>query len=92
MEFRLCPVESATTRATQTCLDRRVLRVVTESGAPVRSRYGFTKAEVTATGNYELYVQLPQGLTCRQCVLQWKYNTGGCILQVSATQVSASCR
>ena len=28
------------------------------------------------TGNMNLQLQLPVGLTCTQCVIQWKYNAG----------------
>lgn len=31
---------------------------------------------MTATGRYLLEAQLPQGLTCSQCVIQWKWHTG----------------
>jgi len=29
-----------------------------------------------ASGFYHLKVQLPQHITCSQCVLQWRYRTG----------------
>ena len=29
-----------------------------------------------ASGFYNLKVQLPQHVTCTQCVLQWRYRTG----------------
>ena len=28
------------------------------------------------TGYYNFYLKLPDGLTCSQCVLQWKYHAG----------------
>ena len=27
-------------------------------------------------GYYDMYVKLPDGLTCTQCVFQWKYHVG----------------
>jgi hypothetical protein len=30
----------------------------------------------SSTGTHSVTVQLPAGLTCSQCVLQWKYHTG----------------
>ena len=28
------------------------------------------------TGYYDMKLKLPEGLTCTQCVLQWKYHCG----------------
>lgn len=28
------------------------------------------------TGRYNMTLQLPSGLTCKHCVLQWTYNVG----------------
>ena len=47
MEFRLCPVNNPTQRATQACLDRNVLTVVDAHGNPQTSQYGSTKVEVS---------------------------------------------
>jgi hypothetical protein len=33
-------------------------------------------SRVVRTQVYSLKLKLPTGLTCSQCVLQWKYNTG----------------
>ncbi|CAG2226629.1 unnamed protein product [Mytilus edulis] len=66
-EFRLCPVNNPRQTATQACLDRNVLK---QSNG--QSRF----YEPGAIGTYTVDLILPQGLTCTQCVLQWKWNTG----------------
>ncbi|XP_063399680.1 uncharacterized protein LOC134684322 [Mytilus trossulus] len=66
-EFRLCPVNNPRQPATQACLDRYVLQQPS----------GQTKFyEPGAIGTYTVHLVLPQGLSCKQCVLQWKWNTG----------------
>jgi len=67
-EFRLCPNNDVTKAATQACLDQNVL---------VLSN-GKTRYPITSYGSQWIRIQgkLPDGLTCSQCVLQWKYNTG----------------
>ena len=38
---------------------------------------GTTRHEpIDKTGLYELKVQLPPGVTCTQCILQWKWRAG----------------
>lgn len=66
-EFRLCPVGSPQTKATRECFDQNVLKL----------QNGETKFnEPGATGTYSVKLVLPETLTCTQCVLQWKWNTG----------------
>lgn len=66
-EFRICPTNDKDRRATQACLDRHLLRLVDGSTRlPISSDMRMVTARL----------QLPRGLTCSQCVLQWKYNTG----------------
>ncbi|XP_033749008.1 uncharacterized protein LOC117333697 [Pecten maximus] len=66
-EFRLCPHNNPSTRVSQACLDQHVLQQtdgstrVNEAGHPT---------------NYTIHLKLPAGVTCSQCLLQWKYNAG----------------
>ncbi|XP_060076005.1 uncharacterized protein LOC132555669 [Ylistrum balloti] len=66
-EFRLCPHNNTSTRVSQACLDHHVLQQtdgstrVYEAGHPT---------------NYTIHLKLPAGVTCSQCLLQWKYNAG----------------
>ena len=67
MEFRLCPNDNPRAKITQECLDDYLLNIMDSKD---------TKYPVTKTGMYRLQVQLPSNVRCRNCVLQWKYNTG----------------
>ncbi|KAH3894119.1 uncharacterized protein LOC127862143 isoform X2 [Dreissena polymorpha] len=65
-EFRLCPNNDFTKRATQECLDKYLLEQTT-GGA----RYTLNEGRGIKT----VTLKLPKDLTCSQCVLQWKWNT-----------------
>ena len=67
-EFRLCAKKSAREMVTQECLDRNLLTL--EDGM---TSY---QIENPAIGFYFPMVRLPQGLTCNNCVLQWRYRGG----------------
>lgn len=66
-EFRLCPNNNVHRPATQACLDQYVLHQPSGS-----VRY----LEQGRPQTYSIKLKLPKGLTCTQCVLQWKYNAG----------------
>ena len=66
-EFRLCPNNNVHKPATQACLDQYVLH---QPSGSVRF------LEQGRPQIYSLKLKLPRGLTCSQCVLQWKYNAG----------------
>ena len=68
-EFRLCPNNNVQAPVTQTCLNRYLLT----SPDGITSRF---PVEFRGTGDVTVYLRLPLGLTCTQCVLQWKYNAG----------------
>ena len=68
-EFRLCPNNNPLRAVTHECLDRYLLERSDGSG----SRYPVTS---TAGEHQVVDVQLPRGLECSQCVLQWKYHAG----------------
>ncbi|OWF49967.1 hypothetical protein KP79_PYT23205 [Mizuhopecten yessoensis] len=68
-EFRLCPNNDVNTRVTQECLDQHVLQV--EGGED-----GGVHFVPAGSGIHHLRLGIPRGLTCSQCVLQWKYTTG----------------
>ncbi|XP_005092248.1 uncharacterized protein LOC101851710 [Aplysia californica] len=67
-EFRLCPNNNVNRAVTQECLDSNLLE----------SPNGFTRYNVRSWDAmvHSLKVRLPRGVTCTQCVLQWKYNAG----------------
>ncbi|OWF56794.1 uncharacterized protein LOC110452715 [Mizuhopecten yessoensis] len=66
-EFRLCPNNDPTKAVTQECLDRYLLH----------QQDGKTRViEVGRAQMYRTQLVLPDGVTCSQCLLQWKWNTG----------------
>nr|KAG5707276.1 hypothetical protein BaRGS_000050 [Batillaria attramentaria] len=67
-EFRLCDHNDPSTPITHECLDKHLLELADGSG----TRYQLG----TRTGYVDLKLKLPPGLTCTQCVLQWKWHAG----------------
>lgn len=65
-EFRICPNNDPSRKATQECLDKYLLR------QPDGSTKYYPKR---GSQTYTVSLVLPQGLTCTQCVFQWIYNT-----------------
>ena len=70
-EFRICPHNNIEVTVDQMCLDRYPLRVWDFEDNQPRYRY-YPKG----VGLQRLRVELPRGMTCSQCVLQWKWHTG----------------
>ncbi|CAC5401752.1 unnamed protein product [Mytilus coruscus] len=71
-EFRLCPHNNVTKVVTQECLDKNRLTI---------EGHGL-KFIPTDERKYKLALLMPGDVTCKQCVLQWKwrgaYNWGRC--------------
>ncbi|KAL3885414.1 hypothetical protein ACJMK2_025477 [Sinanodonta woodiana] len=74
-EFRLCPHNSVNEPVSQMCLDRYPLLI--EEGVSQGTPYSF---EPKISGTYNLTVQIPDGMFCTQCVLQWKYRAVALVL------------
>lgn len=74
-EFRLCPNNSPKQVTSESCLDKYVLkRVKTKEADETFHETRFYPG--TENKVYEMRYSLPEGLTCSQCVLQWKYIAG----------------
>ncbi|KAI0231353.1 hypothetical protein LSAT2_018283, partial [Lamellibrachia satsuma] len=69
-EFRICPNNDVTTPATHECLNRNLLALADGTG------YRTYMHVRDPTGFYNTTLRLPRGLSCTQCVLQWKWHTG----------------
>ncbi|XP_067658857.1 uncharacterized protein [Haliotis asinina] len=68
-EFRLCKNDDVTKVVTQACLDQNLLQLKNANG----TRYYLQRSQY---GKIYLTASLPAGLTCSQCVLQWKWVAG----------------
>ncbi|XP_042867363.1 uncharacterized protein LOC122250106 isoform X2 [Penaeus japonicus] len=67
-EFRICPNDNPSVEASQTCLNQHPLFLADGSG--------FEHKIGTHNGEHLVRVKLPRGLTCTQCVMQWRYVAG----------------
>jgi len=75
-EFRLCAL-SETGEETEACFDQNRLQIVD----PVQSGTEYHVYD-RPSGLFPIQLQLPTGLTCSQCVLQWHYRAGKYFFQV----------
>jgi hypothetical protein len=66
-EYRLCRNDDPKAAVTQTCFDENLL--ADETG---KTRFTITSSMFRVAHK----VKLPNGLKCKACVIQWKYNTG----------------
>ena len=80
-EFRLCPQNNPSVPVTEACLDRHLLaghggtrysRLWPPVACSPASRYYLGEG----TRRFSTSVKLPVGLSCRHCVLQWRYVGG----------------
>ncbi|CAC5399938.1 unnamed protein product [Mytilus coruscus] len=65
-EFRLCPNNNPSKAVTQECLNRNVLNIMGHG-----KRYVIDSPDSNLFMEFQL--SLPPGLSCSQCVLQWKW-------------------
>lgn len=72
IEFRLCPHDKNDQTVTQECLDKTVLRIMRNS----ISKKSTNRLYVGKSHLITMKIKLPHNLSCRKCVLQWKYNAG----------------
>ncbi|OWF48608.1 serine/arginine repetitive matrix protein 1-like [Mizuhopecten yessoensis] len=70
-EFKICPHNNPLSPVQQECLDQHPLKVREAKKDEKGLKYFPPKG-----GEIELNVELPKGIRCSQCVLQWKYKTG----------------
>jgi len=68
-EFRLCPLNTMDRPTSQACLDKHIMHQ--EHGGEK-----FYPPTPQQGGRYWLRYKLPPGITCKLCVLQWRYFAG----------------
>lgn len=69
-EFRICPNNDTTKAVTQECLNENLMSIL-EGDDQFPTRF-----YPPGTGEHLVHIQLPQGIKCSQCVVQWRYRTG----------------
>ncbi|XP_076824802.1 uncharacterized protein LOC143470513 isoform X1 [Clavelina lepadiformis] len=70
-EFRLCPWNDVREAVTQECLNKHIL-----SYANGNTKFYLPNDPAKARGLHDLKLKLPDDVTCKQCLLQWRYRTG----------------
>lgn len=97
-EFRICSKDNIHGAVTQECLDQNVLMVKdnTAVNSVFRPRYYVTPS-IRNMPNHKITAKIPNGLTCKHCVLQWKFISGKkqqkstCTFIYSYAQVHSMC-
>lgn len=73
-EFRICPHNNPNIPVSQTCLDRHLLHI--KEGDEDSGFTKFYPKKHQGIDIYHLHVEIPPGMTCSQCILNWRYKTG----------------
>ncbi|WAR15564.1 hypothetical protein MAR_005669 [Mya arenaria] len=71
-EFKLCSLKNYDTAVTQDCLDEHILNF-SDVG---KTRFYLADNGFLESQSYKVKLDLPDDVTCDNCVLQWKYYTG----------------
>lgn len=76
-EFRICSKDNIHGAVTQACLDQNVLMVKDDTAvnSVFKPRYYVTPS-ISNMPNHKITAKIPTGLTCKHCVLQWKFISG----------------
>ena len=75
-EYRLCVNNDIHKTVTHECLNKNLLQLADGSGTK-RNVHGLCGGVHGVCGVVvEAKLKLPPGLTCTQCLLQWRYRTG----------------
>lgn len=69
-QFKICSHNNPTVPVSQECLNQHRLNLAGTN------EHHFYPEE---TGYYEIELQLPQDMTCSQCILQWHYTAGNIV-------------
>lgn len=69
-EFRLCPSDDALDQKSQDCLDQYLL-----NDTHGLTRFPVPNSPYMKINNIQHNLVIPEGVVCKACLLQWKYNT-----------------
>ena len=82
-QFNLCPNNDIAERISQDCLDEYPLKILSKDQKISYGRRYYPEISPGKRGQVSLSLEIPEGLTCTQCVLQWRWR-GGKILALSS--------
>ena len=75
-EFNICPNNDVTKRVSRECLEEFPLRILSEDQKVSYGRRYYPELDPGMPGVVSLALEIPDGLTCSQCVLQWRWHGG----------------
>lgn len=80
-EFRICANNDVTKAVTQDCLNENLMTVMEGD-----DRYP-TRFYPPGPGEHLVHVNLPEGMKCSQCVVQWRYRTGKKMIKFDCNKI-----
>ena len=89
-QFNLCPNNDVSERITEDCLDEYPLNIFNKDQSRVYGRRYYPEISPGRRGTVSLSLEIPEGLTCEQCVLRWRWRGGKCIRGVAYSYCPAS--
>lgn len=75
-EFKLCPNNNVKRIVTQKCLDKNPLKIYSNDRWTAYGTRYYPNLAPNKPENISLALEIPPGITCTQCVLQWKWHGG----------------
>lgn len=75
-EFNICPNDDVKTKVSRECLEQFPLRILSKDRSISYGRRYFPEITAGMAGIVELSLEIPEGLECTQCVLQWRWHGG----------------
>lgn len=75
-EFNICPHNDITHPVSQDCLDEYPMRILNKDMTTSYGRRYYPELEPGMPGRISLALEIPDGMTCSQCVLQWRWHGG----------------
>lgn len=75
-EFNICPNNDITQRVSRECLEEYPLRIMSRDKKLSYGRRYYPEILPGKPGHVSLALEIPEGMTCTQCVLQWRWHGG----------------
>lgn len=100
-EFRLCQTDDSMARVDQACFDKNLLRInnnnvekippkTMKALDPLLNNYKYFLPNKN-NGEFHVQAQLPAGVSCKFCILQWRYHAGNNFGQANNGRTCLGC-